>query len=264
MVTVKGIPLDAPLYEIDAERGVEYWGCKALAAFFTIDGDVSDLLPAGLRLAGDPALGAVLIADYGGSTLGHYNEFVSLIQVVGLDGKQGMYVPYIYVTNDAAMAAGRELLGAPKKLAHIEITQEYDLIQGTFERPRGKRLVTFTMKPSTRLSREAMEAVLPNGTPLYSLRQSPPVDGRGGTSELVQWFSDLFTHVDASGKEILFAGPASITYDSPSVIDPVHRLGIGTMLAAAYTEFDMALRPGAIVERPAEQRKEEVSTRSSG
>lgn len=248
MVTIKGIPLDAPLYEIDSERGVEYWGCEAIAAFFLIDGDVGDLIPEGLRLAGEPAIGGVILAEYGNSTLGRYSEFVSLIQVIGPDGAPGLYVPYIYVTNDAAMAAGRELIGAPKKLARIEFSKEYDVVQGIMERPGGKRLVTFTLKPAARLPRETMDAVLAPGTPLYSLRQQPPLPGRAPVLELVQWFTDMHLRADAAGEEILFTGPASLTYDSPSAIDPVHRVGVGTMIAATYLQFDMRLRAGGVVE----------------
>ena len=65
-------------------------------------------------------------------------------------GDMGYYIPYIYVTNDAAMAAGRELLGAPRKMADISLESECDLIQGTLERTSGKRLITFTFKPVER------------------------------------------------------------------------------------------------------------------
>ncbi len=79
MVADGGIPIDAPLYEVDLERGAEYWDCKAIATVFTISQDVSDLIPEGLKLLGESPLGMVLIADYGKSTLGPYSEFVSLI-----------------------------------------------------------------------------------------------------------------------------------------------------------------------------------------
>src|SRR5674476_846037 len=99
MVIWKSTPLDAPLFQMSSERGIEYWGCKAVVATFTVAGDVSDLVPRGLHLD-SPALGAVLVADYGASTPGPYREFVSLLRVVDDDGVDGLYVPYIYVTND--------------------------------------------------------------------------------------------------------------------------------------------------------------------
>ncbi len=36
-------------------------------------------------------------------------------------------------------------------------------------------------------------------------------------------------------------GPGNITYDSPSVIDPVHKVGIDTFMTAIYFQFDMKL-----------------------
>jgi hypothetical protein len=36
-------------------------------------------------------------------------------------------------------------------------------------------------------------------------------------------------------------GPASITYDSPSLSDPVHKLNIDEILAGLYFQFDMKL-----------------------
>ena len=134
MVTWKSTPLDSPLFQMDPERGIEYWGCKAVMATFTVGDDIADLVPHGLHLD-TPAFGAVLIADYGASTIGPYAEYVSLLRVVDDDGMAGMYIPYIYVTNDAALTAGREVLGAPKKLAAIGVDVTAQAVVGSLARP---------------------------------------------------------------------------------------------------------------------------------
>ncbi|MHB8490888.1 MAG: acetoacetate decarboxylase family protein [Solirubrobacteraceae bacterium] len=244
---VRGTPLDSPLYEFDPLRGVEYWGCRTLVALFTVTGDLAGLLPEGLQAVGENPLGMVLIAEYGGSTLGRYSELTSLVQVRTEDGMLAMYVPYIYVTNDAALAAGREVIGAPKKLAAIEIANECDVVQGTLERPAGKRLATLTVKPSRRLDPAVLGTAIPPGTPCLSLRHLPAPPGGTFVHELVQWSSELFLHSDANGEQCAFTGPGSLTYDSPSAIDPVHRLGVGTLIATAYMEFDMRLTAGRVV-----------------
>ena len=41
------------------------------------------------------------------STVGTYNEQISIIRVREVNGDMGYYIPYIHVTNDAAMATGR-------------------------------------------------------------------------------------------------------------------------------------------------------------
>lgn len=246
MVTIKSTPLSAPLFQVDAERGIEYWRCRAVAAAFSIDDDVSDLVPHGLHLD-TPAIGAVLIADYGASTVGPYCEFVSLLRVVDDEGEPGLYVPYIYVTNDAALTAGREVLGAPKKLAGISVAVEPEAVVGTLVRPQGCPLATVVVSPAERLPAEMLDALLPSGIPFYSLRHLPGPPGATQVSELVRWSCDLAMHRDAFGDELRFAGPGSLTYPTRSGVDPVHRLDVGTILATVYFEFDMRLKAGSVV-----------------
>ena len=238
---VKGIPFDSPLYEVDEKRGIEYINCEGITAFFMIKNDITNLLPEGLKPYSEPAQGGIWIAHYPFSTVGEYYEYITVIQVEDTEGDMGYYIPYIYVTNDSALAAGREFVGAPKKLAHIELIKEYDLVQGVLERPRGKRLVTFTLKPTYRASEEFVSAIIPRPTPLLSVRHLPPVMGEAGVTQLVKWYSDIVFYKDSYGEAIIFAGPASITYDSPSIIDPVHNVEIEEILTALYFKFDMKL-----------------------
>lgn len=237
----KGIPFDSPLYEVDEERGIEYRNCEAVTAFFTIKNDITSILPKGLKSFSIPPQGGIWIAHYSFSTLGEYYEYLTVIQVEDLNGNMGYYIPYIYVTNDAALAAGRELAGAPKKLAKISLDKEYDVIQGILERPSNKRLVTFTMKPNVRASFDFIQAILPKPTYLYSVRHMPPIKNKGGITQLIKWYADISFHVDPDGERIIYAGPASVTYDSPSTIDPVHKIMIEDILMAIYFQFDMKL-----------------------
>lgn len=243
----KGIPLDAPLFEGDPGRGTEYWNCESIAAFFTLKSPVSALLPEGLTPAGDPPLGAVMFARYGGSVVGPYLEQLSLIQVQTEAGELGVYVPYIYVTTDVAMAGGREALGYPKKIAGIDITRWSDIVQGTLERPLGNRLITLTMRPNDRLDPGLEELLGQSPMSMFTVRHVPGLDGRGGLTQLIKSTVEIYTHKDARGKEIVFAGPASLTYNTPNVIDPVHNLEVGQVIAGVYREFDAVLRPAAVL-----------------
>jgi len=164
MVTMKSTPLDAPLFRMDSERGIEYWGCRAVMAGFTVAGDVGDLIPRGLHLD-SPAIGAVLVADYGASTLGPYGEFVSFLRVVDDAGTEGLYVPYIYVTDDAAMAAGREVLGAPKKLAAIDVQVRPEAVSARWP---GRRTARWPASSSSRPSG------CPPSSSMRSCRRAPP------------------------------------------------------------------------------------------
>lgn len=246
MVTWKSTPLDAPLFEMDSDRGIEYWGCKAVMATFTVGGEIADLVPHGLHLD-EPAFGAVLVANYGASTLGPYCEYVSVLRVVDDNESPGLYIPYIYVTNDAALAAGREVLGAPKKLASIAVDVRSEAVVGSLVRPNDCTLAKVVVAPAERLSADLLDAVLPSGTPFYSLRHLPGPPGATQVHELIRWNCDLAVRTDAFGDDLRFAGPSSVTYPARSGVDPVHRLEVDTFLGGAYLEFDMRLTAGSVV-----------------
>lgn len=110
----------------------------------------------------------------------------SLIQV-DFNGSLGYYIPYIYVTSDAALTAGREVVGAPKKLANIDILKENDIL-GYLERPKGKRLVSVTVKPEQRVSEEFIEPLMPRRLELYSLRVLPPIEVTTGLHSSLSGF----------------------------------------------------------------------------
>ncbi|MBM3155166.1 MAG: hypothetical protein FJ008_07505 [Chloroflexi bacterium] len=239
----ESIPFDAPLYDFDRERGIEYRNCDAVAALFLIKGDINPILPEGVEPYSDPPMGGVWISRYSYSTLGAYNEEVSVIQVKDVHGEMGYYIPYIYVTNDAAMAAGREVAGAPKKLADIKIENKLDLVEATLERPAGRRLITILFKPVTRAMGNIIDAYFPYPAPLLSVRHVPWIERPGdGLTQLIAWCAELDYHLDPKGERAIWTGPASVTYDSPSFCDPVHKLEVDEVLAAMYFQFDMKLK----------------------
>ena len=239
----ESIPFDAPLYDFNRERGIEYRNCEALAAVFLTTSDVDKILPEGLEPFSDPPQAAIWISRYSYSTLGAYNEEISVIMVKDVHGEMGYYIPYIYVTNDAAMAAGREVAGAPKKLADIRIESKLDFVEATLDRPSGKRLITFTFKPVERALGGIIDVYFPYPTPLLSVRHVPWIKNPGdGLTQLISWCGEIDFHIDPKGERTIWTGPASITYDSPSECDPVHKLKIDELLTAMYFQFDMKLK----------------------
>lgn len=246
-------PFDSSLYGATyapetpgAEYEIEYEGCEAVSVFFAIDGDAEALLPEGVVPFSDPPQGGVFVTHYPFSTLGEYYEYLSVIQVEDLNGEMAYYIPYIYVTNGAAMAAGRELAGAPKKLADIDVGTDADVVNGTVERPAGKRLLTVDVKPEQRAMGGILDAILPSPTPLLSVRHLPPIEGGDGLTQLVEWYADIDYHTDGDGRRKVWTGPADLTYDSHSVVDPIHKLGVGEVRTALYLQFDMTLGATAV------------------
>ncbi len=135
------MPCDAPLYPAPPYL---YEGATMLTFEYETDPRTAvELLPAidGLELTTEPAATAgVVFARYPQSTLGPYNEVVLYLSA-NFRGQDVKYGAYLYVTTDAAMAAGRELAGFPKKLASINIS-DGDGGGGTYrasmERPAGQ------------------------------------------------------------------------------------------------------------------------------
>ncbi|NPU15655.1 acetoacetate decarboxylase family protein [Bradyrhizobium sp. 83012] len=249
MKSIGGTPFDAPLYGADRKHGTYFNDCKALEVRVVVSNEVAGLLPPQLSMPKGPPIGLIGVASYGSSNVGPYLEQYSGIQACDRSGTVGYYIPYIYVTtNDAALASGREALGAPKKLGHISLVREGDLIQGVLERPLGKRLLTVTAQPNLRFDRSDV-SISPSETVFYSVRHLPPVSEAeaGSVTQLVKWRTQRTLKQDSFGAEMAFTGPIALTYDSPSVIDPIFKLGIDEVVMATYQEFDCRLAAIGIV-----------------
>ena len=79
------------------------------------------------------------------ATSGPYDEVVLFLDV-SYKGKPFQFAAFLYVTTDAAMAAGREMGGYPKKIGRIEFLPG-PARTAVLERPAGLRLCTGTMRP---------------------------------------------------------------------------------------------------------------------
>lgn len=241
-------PFDASLFGSSYATGtpgveyeIEYTDCEAIATFFTTTSDVQSLLPEGIEPFSDPPSAGVLLAHYSHSTVGEYYEYLSVIQVADANGEMAYYIPYIYVTNDAALVAGRELAGAPKKLATMNLERDGSIYRATMERPEGNRLLTMTTKPEKRAEGGLVDSILPSKTPLLSIRHLPPIEGGDGCTQLVKWYAALDFHTDQDGRPKRWLGPTDIRYEAESEIDPIHNLAVEDVLAGLYVNFDMKL-----------------------
>jgi hypothetical protein len=108
-------------------------------------------------------------------------------------------------------------------------------------------LAQVIVAPAQRLGADLLDALLPPGTPFFSLRHLPGPPGATQVHELIRWNCDLAVRSDAFGDQLRFTGPASIAYPTRSGVDPVHRLEVGAFLGGAYLEFDMRLTAGSVV-----------------
>jgi hypothetical protein len=103
----------------------KYGDMDYVSIAFATDADkAAALIPKELQLVKIPLPGQsaanLVFAKYRECDLGPYMEVIVSIPVLH-KGRIYLYVPAIYVDNDAALLAGRELGGYPKKMARIEM-----------------------------------------------------------------------------------------------------------------------------------------------
>src|SRR5919204_448288 len=66
--------------------------------------------------------------------------------------------------------------------------------------------------------------------------------------------------VGSDGRGEGFSGPGNLTFDSPSAVDPWHRLPVRRMVAAAWGHYNFVLPYGRVIKRYAVERTAEPVT----
>jgi len=94
---------------------------------------IEKLLPPPLKPASRP-VALAFVANYPSTNFSlPYLESALFIRA-SFEGQEGFYCLSMPVTNDMAMAGGREIWGYPKKLANIAFQREDDTVEGWTER----------------------------------------------------------------------------------------------------------------------------------
>jgi acetoacetate decarboxylase len=162
------MPLPAPLYEAPPYD----YQAEFVQAYYLADTDkISGLVPEPLEPA-PSGLATCFVAWYSSVTgLGPYHEAFFLVGV-NYKGRAGLFCPLIWVDSDAALAAGREIWGFPKKMANISLKREKDKASGIVERG-GMNIIQMEV------NRER-EPSLPDRADgeIYLLRVIPSPDGK--------------------------------------------------------------------------------------
>lgn len=228
------IPFNAPLYSGPPWL---YRDAEALIALVAFEKDsVEPLLPEGLGVPGDPVVGAFWVSYYPFSTLGPYYEAIVAVQVEHEAGL-AYYIPYIYVTNDAALAAGREVLGAPKKFARITLEQG-EVVYGSVSRG-GSILFEAELSLEGQTDEEVLRGMLPEEITLLSVRALPPVGG-SGLAQLVEWYVKTWFRRRPSGAADAWTGSVRVRHEG-GVSDPIGELRVAEVLGGFYVIMDMEL-----------------------
>jgi len=211
---------------------------------------VASVVPNDLELAtmGDKPIVVFFHAHYPFSSLyGSYSEVI-VAPVVLHEGKPHLYVAYIYVDNDSALAAGREIWGFPKKLAYMQLRIRDEFIEATLERPRGRRLVVTQAMLERRARLDELDQLGLSGAPALVLKVIPQPDTESKpTIQLVRIETKISPRLGSDGEPELWSGRLMIDMPERSLADPLYRLGPMEPMAAYYGRLDMVLPPGRVL-----------------
>lgn len=229
------MPLDAPTY---ATPPIHYRGVQSIMVSYETDLEAAlDLLPEGLVIE-PPALATLLFINYPFSTLGPYKEVILVIHCL-YNGQPTSYIPHIVVNSEVPLAAGREIWGYPKKLAHIEVetSSPVDVLWGRMERPKGHAICSGGIRPEHLLDLPKT----PTDAYNFALRVIPnPAAGqRPSLAELVRVHTVTTLHE-------AWEGPGWAEFHCVSAVDPWHKLKVKEVVNAQYRISDMMLGHGEI------------------
>ncbi len=218
------VPMTSPPQELDkrwAVTNVSYLEFK----YYTDAEKVADLVPDIFELDERPQARVAFMLQ-GMSPIGHYIEVIFYIQCK-YKGKYYEYEPYLYVTQDAAMIAGREPLGRPKLLADVQFDplheQNTPLVTAVLSRPANVPLAYCVFRPNGYGGRveENPEALDP-GMPCVSIKNIPGADTQ----------VDFVTCKIKVAQGDLWTGKGSIAYTGYSGIDELHKIPVVEMIDA--------------------------------
>lgn len=217
-----------------------YRDVRRLVIIYETDLDpVLDILPEFVDPSGDPPQVVVTVTDNGFCIpFGPYTESSIGIRAK-FKGEAVRYVAYMWVTSDAAMAAGREIYGTPKKLGKITLSNSSpcsEVLQGIIERPEGNRIITVSALLTELADPGDMER-----EPAALLKVIPDFCGANqpAIAELLRLDSSHKISSGPDGLMELYKGIGSISFGSALQTDPAHELVPRKILSTYFMKMNI-------------------------
>jgi acetoacetate decarboxylase len=241
------MPIAAPLYP---PPPYEFRAARQTWVVYEADpAPIAPLLPEGVLIDGDPAVCAAWACHYPSSSFGPYLEAYVVVRVE-VAGERFWYQPVIVTDAEAPMAAGREIWGYGKKLAHLTWSDRdtggpgTEQLVMTVERPAGVRLMTLSMLPERLIDGpELMGLETAEPLPTLSHRVLP-----GLVDELVAVDVRPRSYRGADGRLDLWRGRGFVELRG-SAADPWHAFRPTRVLDAFSACTDFVLPEGRVVPR---------------
>ena len=213
---------------------------------------VAMLLPPPLKPASKP-IAVAFLADYPSTNFSvPYKESALLIRA-SYKGSEGYYCLSMPVTNDMAMAGGREGWGYPKKMANIAFSRHGDSVEGFTER-HGIKFMQVTAKLTNKVNNEnaALDELLalginPDGefsdrSFLFKHSPSPAADGIFDYPPLLV---EGFTRM----RPKTFVWAETEIEITPSKYDPWGEVPVERMLGGFYCVGDNSMLHGRVLQK---------------
>ena len=228
----------------------DFYGAEMLTILWeTKPAIAAKLLPPPLQPTSQP-IAMAFVANYPRTNFDvTYKESALFLRAVH-NGEEGGYCLAMPVTNDIAMAAGREVFGFPKKMANIHFKRDGHSVEGWTER-RGVRFMEVRAKLTGKFNDPAAQEIVMAARNVeadgsmkaisYNFKHFPAPEGTSFdyNPRLVKQETIL------RPKEILF-GEAEIIF-KPSNYDPWAEVEVVKMLGALYTVGDNSMLRGKSV-----------------
>ena len=198
------------------------------------------LVPQPLRLASDLCVLHVYHM-HDAEWFGVYCESAWQIPVLLPDDTDAVYSPFLVLESDAAVAAGREAYGQPKKAGHVRLGPCGDLLVGVVER-NGIDVATATMCWKQRAASGSELARLVSGADLnVNLRVRQEEEGVVSRELVTRRFADVIEYES-------WVGPATLEL-RPNAQLPVHLLEVREVVLGLHRVIDLTLTPGRVAHR---------------
>lgn len=229
-------------------RRAEFYGAEMLMVTWETRPEiVQRLLPPPLKPTEKP-IASAFVADYPKTNFGLPYKEAALFLLAQYNGVEGAYCLAMPVTDDMAMAGGREVFGYPKKMADIHFDHQGENVEGWCER-HGVRYfeirAELTGEPDDNAFLELMQEGVQDDASQerysYNFKYFPNPEGMG-----FDYNPRLIRESVSFKPEVIKIGRATVVMN-PSDHDPWAEVEVVKMLGAVYTRGDNTMLPGKVV-----------------
>ena len=227
-------PFYAPLYPTPPIEYREVWTTAVI--FTTTTEALRKLVPEPLVPNPDNIV-VISILDNFASGFGKYLE-LSMSTPVTFRGKPYNHSIMAMVDNDAALVAGREIWGVPKKMARINVCLKDAVASATVERA-GIQIARLAVELNALGDASEMGA----GVWDYTQHKYIPSVKKGAPPDVNQITS---VHVTGVKGHRMFKGKATLEF-GVSPVDPLHTIPVTAILGGVYSNADWTLPAGEVL-----------------